>query len=90
MTTDVQAPPEHQLTVEQQLQHPRDVISSFFEGWSGIQSQDGKDYFAQYQVTADGWFVAHPDPMMTDTSRLPRVGAAVDPFPDKAGDQARR
>ena len=90
MATDIEAPPESQPTVEQELQHPRDAISSSFEGWSGIQSPDGKDYFARYQVTADGWFIAHPDLTVTDTSRLQRVGAAVDPFPDKAGDQAWR
>jgi len=63
-----------------------DIISSSFEGWPGIHSPDAKDYFARYQVTAEGWFVAHPDLTVADTGRLKRVGAAVDEFLDKVGE----
>jgi hypothetical protein len=54
-------------------------------GWPGIHSQDAKGYLARYQVTAEGWFVAHPDLTVGDTRRLKRVGVAVDEFLHKVG-----
>jgi hypothetical protein len=63
-----------------------DIISSAFEGWPGIRSPDAKDYFARYQVTAEGWYVANPDLTVVETRQLKRVGAAVNEFLDKVGD----
>lgn len=63
-----------------------DIISSAIEDWPGIHSPGAKDFLASYQVTADGWFVAHPELTVADTDRLARVGEAVDEFLDKVGD----
>ena len=40
----------------------------------------------EYQITAEGWYVGHPDLTVADTERLKRVGAAVDEFLDKVGE----
>ena len=63
-----------------------DIISSAFDGWPGIRSPEAKDYLAKHQVTAEGWFVAHPELTVADTDRLAHVGHAVDEFLDKVGD----
>jgi hypothetical protein len=64
-----------------------DILSSSFEGWPGIHSPDAKDYLARHQIAAAGWYVAHPDLTVADTNRLKRVGAAVDQFLDKVGEE---
>src|SRR5262249_25341775 len=38
-----------------------DVIFSACEGWPGIRSPQVKDWIVKYQITAEGWYVAHPD-----------------------------
>src|SRR5262245_61346005 len=63
-----------------------DVIDSAWEGWPGIRSPQAKDYLAKHQVTAEGWYVAHPDLTVAETARLKRIGKAVDEFLDKIGD----
>jgi hypothetical protein len=63
-----------------------DIIDSAWEGWPGIRSPEAKDYLAKHQVTAEGWFVAHPDLTVAETRRLKRIGQAVDEFLDKVGD----
>jgi hypothetical protein len=60
-----------------------DVIDSAWDGWPGIRSPHAKDYLAKYQVTAEGWFVAHPDLTVAETARLKRNGKALDEFLDK-------
>ncbi len=60
-----------------------DIIDSAWEGWPGIRSPQAKDYLAKYQVTAEGWFVAHPDLTVAETERLKGIGKAVDEFLDK-------
>jgi hypothetical protein len=62
-----------------------DIIDSAWEGWPGIRSPQAKDYLARYQVSAVGWYVAHPDLTVEETRRLKRVGKAVDEFLDKVG-----
>ena len=62
-----------------------DLIDSAWEGWPGIRSPHAKDYLAKYQVTAEGWYVAHPDLTVAETARLKRIGMAVDEFLDKIG-----
>ena len=62
-----------------------DIIDSAWEGWPGIRSPHAKDYLAKYQVTAEGWYVAHPDLTVAETQRLKRIGKAVDEFLDKIG-----
>jgi hypothetical protein len=63
-----------------------DIINSAWEGWPGIHSPDAKDYLVKHQITAEGWYVGHPDLTVADTARLKRVGEAVDEFLDKVGD----
>jgi hypothetical protein len=63
-----------------------DIIDSAWEGWPGIRSPQAKDYLAKHQVTAEGWYVAHPDLTVAETQRLKRMGKAVDEFLDKIGD----
>jgi hypothetical protein len=56
-----------------------------WEGWPGIRSPGAKDYLVKHQITAEGWYVAHPDLTVAETSRLKRIGKAMDEFLDKVG-----
>jgi hypothetical protein len=62
-----------------------DALFSAWEGWPGIHSPAVKDWIAKYQITAEGWYVAHPDLTVRDIQRVKRVGKAVDDFLDKIG-----
>jgi len=62
-----------------------DLMDANWEGWPGIRSPQAKDYLAKHQITADGWFVAHPDLTVAEIDRLKRIGKAVDEFLDKIG-----
>jgi hypothetical protein len=62
-----------------------DVIFSAVEGWPGIHSPKVKDWIAKYQITAEGWYVAHPDLTVRDIHRVKRVGKAAEEFLDKIG-----
>ncbi len=63
-----------------------DVIDSAWEGWPGIRSPHAKDYLAEHQFTAEGWYVGN-DLTVAETRRLMRIGQAVDEFLDKVGDE---
>jgi hypothetical protein len=60
-----------------------DIIDSAWEGWPGIRSREAKDYLAKYQVSAEGWYVAHPDLTVAEARRLKHIGHALDEFLDK-------
>jgi hypothetical protein len=60
-----------------------DLIDSAWEGWPGIRSPQAKDYLIRHQVTAEGWYVAHPDLTVQETARLKRIGKAVNEFLDQ-------
>ena len=60
-----------------------DIIDSAWDGWPGIRSPHAKDYLAKHQITAEGWYVAHPDLTVAEIHRLKRIGKAVDEFLDK-------
>ena len=62
-----------------------DIIDSAWDGWPGIRSPGAKDYLANHQITAEGWYVAHPDLTVAEIHRLKRVGAAVDELLEKIG-----
>jgi hypothetical protein len=62
-----------------------DIIDSAWEGWPGIRSPGAKDYLAQHQITAEGWYVAHPDLTVAEIHGLKRIGKAVDELLDKIG-----
>jgi hypothetical protein len=59
-----------------------DVIFTCCEGWPGIRSPKVKDWIANHQIPAEGWYVAHPDLTVRDIRRLKQVGRAVDEFLD--------
>jgi hypothetical protein len=63
-----------------------DIIDSAWEGWPGIRSPHAKDYLAEHQITAEGWYVGNPDLTVPETRRLQRIGQAVEEFLDKVGD----
>ena len=63
-----------------------DVMNSAMEGWPGIRDPGAKDWIADHQVTAEGWYVGN-DLTVAETKRLQRLGAAVDEFLDKVGDE---
>jgi hypothetical protein len=61
-----------------------DVLFTAFEGWPGINSgQAVKDWIANHQIPAVGWYVAYPDLTVRDILRQQRVSKAVDEFLDK-------
>ncbi|KUM27220.1 hypothetical protein AU467_02150 [Mesorhizobium loti] len=60
-----------------------DVLFSCWEGWPGIHSPKVKDWIAEHQITAEGWYVAHPDLTVRDIHRVKRVGKAAEDFLDK-------
>src|SRR5262247_2449235 len=62
-----------------------DVIFSACEGWPGIRSPTVKDWIVKHQITAEGWYVAHPDLTVAETARVKRTSKAVDEFLDKVG-----
>jgi hypothetical protein len=62
-----------------------DIIDSAWDGWPGIRSPGAKDYLAKHQITAEGWYVAHPDLTVAEQARLIKIGKAVDEFLDKVG-----
>jgi hypothetical protein len=62
-----------------------DVLFSCWEGWPGIHSPKVKDWIAKHQITAEGWYVAHPDLTVAEAARAKRVNKAVDEFLDKVG-----
>jgi hypothetical protein len=62
-----------------------DIMNSAWEGWPGIRSPGAKDYLVEHQISAEGWYVGHPDLTVAETDRLVRLGKAVDEFLDKVG-----
>ena len=62
-----------------------DIIFSAFEGWPGIHSPKVKDWIAEHQIPAEGWYVAHPDLSVAEIGRLKNTGEAVDELLDKIG-----
>jgi hypothetical protein len=62
-----------------------DVLFSCWEGWPGIHSPKVKDWIAKHQITAEGWYVAHPDLTVAEAGRMKRTSKAVEEFLDKVG-----
>ena len=62
-----------------------DVLFSCWIGWPGIHSPEVKDWIAKHQITAEGWYVAHPDRSVAEIHRLKRIGKAVEEFLDAVG-----
>ena len=60
-----------------------DDLFSPCEGWPGIRSPQVKAWIAKHQITAECWYVAHPDLTVRDIQRLKRIGKAAEEFLDK-------
>ena len=63
-----------------------DLLFCNCEGWPGIRSASVKDWIAEHQVTAEGWYVGNPNLTVVEARRLERVGGALDEFLDKISD----
>lgn len=59
-----------------------DLIFANVEGWPGISSPTVKDFIADRQLTADGWYVDAPSLSVVDTRRLQRTDKLVEQFLD--------
>jgi len=59
-----------------------DLLFANAEGWPGISSPNVKDYIANLQIDAAGWFVANPQVTVVDTRRHQRMEKAVNTFLD--------
>ena len=62
-----------------------DVIFSALEGWPGIRSPQIKDWILKNAVSAEGWYVAHPDLTVAEAGKLKHTGKALEDFLDKIG-----
>lgn len=59
-----------------------DLLFANVEGWPGIASPDVKDYIANHQIDAAGWFVANPQVTVVDVRRYQRTEKALNAFLD--------
>jgi hypothetical protein len=59
-----------------------DLLFANVEGWPGIDSPQVKDFIADHQIDAAGWFVANPQVTVVDVRRLQRMETALDRFLD--------
>lgn len=60
-----------------------DYVFGNVDGWPGIHSPEVKDFIAQYQIGASGWFVAHPQVTAAEGTRLLEQDANVHSFVEK-------
>lgn len=61
-----------------------DLLFDNVEGWPGIDSPKVKDFIADHQINAAGWFVANPQVTVVDVRRFQRMDAALADFLDEA------
>ena len=59
-----------------------DLLFANVEGWPGIASPDVKDFIADHQIDASGWFVANPQVTVVDVRRYQRTEHALNEFLD--------
>lgn len=57
-----------------------DYIFGNVDGWPGIHSPDVKDFIANMQIGADGWYVAHPELTVAEGTRLLDLDKNVNTF----------
>ena len=60
-----------------------DLLFANVEGWPGIASPEVKDYIANHQIDAAGWFVANPEVTVVDVRRFQRMDTALQDFLDE-------
>ncbi|WP_313534264.1 hypothetical protein [Haematobacter sp.] len=65
-----------------------DLLFANVEGWPGIDSPEVKDFIANHQIDAAGWFVANPQVTVVDVRRQQRMEKAVEEFMDTMADNA--
>lgn len=63
-----------------------DLLFANVEGWPGIDSPTVKDFIADHQIDADGWFVANPHVTVVDVRRMQRTNQALQQFLDTMAD----
>ncbi|MBN5032195.1 hypothetical protein JY448_00905 [Stenotrophomonas maltophilia] len=59
-----------------------DLLFANVEGWPGIDSPHVKDFIADHQIDAAGWFVANPQVTVVDVRRYQRMDKALQAFLD--------
>jgi hypothetical protein len=59
-----------------------DLLFANVEGWPGIDSPQVKDFIADHQIDAAGWFVANPQVTVVDVRRYQRMDKALQAFLD--------
>lgn len=59
-----------------------DLLFQNVEGWPGIDSPSVKDFIAEHQMTAAGWFVANPQVTVVHVRRMQRTEHALNDFFD--------
>ena len=65
-----------------------DLVFSTTKDFPGLATPGIKDWIAQFQITAEAWYVASPDLTVAETKRLERAGKALDEFLDKIAEPA--
>lgn len=65
-----------------------DLLFANVEGWPGIDSPDVKDYIANHQIDAAGWFVANPQATVVDVRRYQRTDKALQTFLDRMAENS--
>ncbi len=61
-----------------------DALFSVVEGWPGIHSAAVKDFIAQHQISATGWYVAYPDATVARIRQALKVQDALNTLLDAA------
>ena len=61
-----------------------DALFSVVEGWPGIHAPSVKDFIAQHQVSATGWYVAYPEATVARIRKSLKVQDALNSLLDAA------
>jgi hypothetical protein len=61
-----------------------DALFSVVEGWPGIHAPSVKDFIAEHQVSAAGWYVAYPDATVARIRQALKVQDALNTLLDAA------
>jgi len=60
-----------------------DLLFANVEGWPGIHDPSVKDFIAQHQITADGWYVDSPNLTVQETRQMQKNQKALERFMDE-------
>ena len=67
-----------------------DLLFANVEGWPGIKDPSVKDFIADHQLTADGWFVDAPTLSVVDTRRIQENQKQLERFMDQYSKHANK